>query len=342
MPPLAPTHLAPAAATPPAGLSDAIVATVAFFDCVDYPLTATEIHRWLWRCPARLADVLDALPALVAAGKLQQTNALYTLPGRGEIVWTRHERYRIAERKFARALAAVQLLRHIPSVQLVAVCNTAAYANARRGSDVDLFIITAPGRIWWTRLLTVLMLQVTGLRRHAAHVADRCCLSFYLAADRPDLAGVALTPHDPCLAYWVATHLPVFDRGGAFAAFWAANTWVHTLLPNATPRQPSAARTVGSREYRVGDCPLTPSPSPSRERVAEGRERGRLAVGPWLEHLAQRVQQPRLERWIARWPDRSGVAIGAQILKLHVTDRRAEHRAQWQERLGKCGVGSME
>lgn len=314
-------------------LPDAIVATVAFFDCVDYPLTATEIHRWLWKCPARLAGVLDALPAMVAAGRLQQVNAFYTLPGRGEIVWTRHERYRIAERKFARARRAVRLLRHIPGVRLVAVCNTAAYANARRGSDVDLFIITTSGRIWWTRLLTVLLLQVAGLRRHAAHVADRCCLSFYLAADRLDLADVALTPHDPCLAYWVATQAPVFDRGGVFAAFWEANAWACALLPNATPRQTSGLRTILPLLRQEGiEGSLKRPPRHPYQPPLTLRGGG---FGVWIEALAERLQRPRLQRWVSRWPDQSGVAIGAQILKLHVNDRRAEHRAQWLHRLAE-------
>lgn len=325
MQPLLQVQVSPAVLTLPAdaslSLADAIVATVAFFDCEDYPLTGTEIHRWLWRSSASLVQVLEALPVLVADGRLQQTDAFYTLPGREQIIWTRHERYRVAERKYAYARRAARLLRYLPSVRMVAVCNNAAYSNARAKSDIDLFIITAPGRVWWTRLWCVLLLQLAGLRRHGSRVADRCCLSFYLAADRLDIADLALRPQDPYLVYWLATLSPIYDRGGTFAAWWQANTWIREALPNATPRQTSSRRTVGS---------VLPPPN-----VGEGlRERGR-----WLENLAKRLQQPKLERWINRWADHSGVAVDDHILKLHVTDRRAEYRQQWLARLAKQGVG---
>lgn len=318
-------------AAPSVGLPDAIVATVAFFDCEDYPLTGTEIHRWLWRSSASLVQVLEALPVLVADGRLQQTDAFYTLPGREQIIWTRHERYRVAERKYAYARRAARLLRYLPSVRMVAVCNNAAYSNARAKSDIDLFIITAPGRVWWTRLWCVLLLQLAGLRRHGSRVADRCCLSFYLAADRLDIADLALPPLDPYLVYWLATLSPIYDRGGTFAAWWQANTWIRQALPNVTPRQISSRRMV-RHPGKVQD-----------QMNARRSDSGRGArMTDWLEQLAKRLQQPKLERWINRWADRTGVAVHDHILKLHVTDRRAEYRQQWLARLAKQGVGSME
>ncbi len=290
----------------------AILQTLAYFDVFDYPLTGVEVHKFLWRRKASLGAVLEALAAAEARGQIGRRFGYHCLPGRAAIVATRQQRYLMADVKHKKALRAARLLRLVPNVLLAGVCNNLAYGNARPESDIDLFIVTARGRIWLTRLLAVLTLQVFGLRHHGRRVANRCCLSFYVADDHLDISDIRLVPDDPYLCYWLATLTPMYDRGQTFPRLWAANRWVREFLPNAHPKLPSIRRRVPARPRRTLTLPL----------------------GAWLEAWVKRPQISHMAR-VGLHPRGTGVVISDSMLKLHTVDRRAAYREMWQRRGAK-------
>lgn len=290
-------------------LPQAILQTLAYFDVFDYPLTAVEVHKFLWRQKATLLEVLEILETMEAASQVGRRFGYACLPGREVLAETRWQRYLLAEPKYRRVLRAARWLRLLPDVHLIAVCNNLAYGNAKPESDLDLFIVSAPRRIWLTRLLVTGVVQLLGLRRHRDKIVDRCCLSFYVTADATDLCWFALAPHDPYLVYWLATLAIVYARPTAVEGFWRANGWVNEWLQNFQPRVMSARRTIRPRPWRL---PLG---------------------GVRLERLARRLQLDKMRRRRRQQPAGIGVVISDMVLKFHEEDRRESYRQQWQERL---------
>ncbi|TSC76269.1 MAG: hypothetical protein G01um101431_890 [Parcubacteria group bacterium Gr01-1014_31] len=296
-------------------LAAAVLRTLAYFDVFDYPLTALEVQRWLWRKRASASEVVQVLQQLEQARRLQRVHGYYHLPGRSAAVAARWQRYLDAELKFRRALRAAGWLRWLPAVRLVAVCNNAAYGNAKTESDIDLFIVVAPGRLWLTRLAVTVIMQLLGLRRHGGRIANRCCLSFYVTANAADLSRFSLAPDDPYLVYWLATLAVIYARAGEAESFWHANAWVKEWLPNGQPRLLSARRSV---------------PAPQHWLLPEG------SAG--LEYIARRLQRAKMATRERARASRLGVVISDDVLKFHEEDRRTAYRQQWEERCQAQGV----
>src|SRR5512141_1035817 len=114
-------------------LRRSLLATLAYFDLSDYPLTLTELKRYRYRFPEDRADekrpLADMLAALEAVGA-RTREGYWFLPGREAIVATRQRRYRLAEAKFRKARVVARFLRLLPPVRMVAVCNSLAVSNA--------------------------------------------------------------------------------------------------------------------------------------------------------------------------------------------------------------------
>src|SRR5688572_17855600 len=225
-------------------LRRSLAATLAYFDLFDYPLTLSELMRHRYRLPdepPRAAwSASDALAALDDAA-FGTKDGHWFLSGREATVDTRARRFRLAERKLARARRVASFLRYLPSVRLIAVCNSLAIANADVESDIDLFVVARPGTLWATRFAVVSALALLGLRPNDRSHADKVCMSFFVSEECTDLSRCALAPEDTYLRYWIATLLPLYDAGGAYDRFVGANAWVADRLPGFRATDVAAA-----------------------------------------------------------------------------------------------------
>ena len=299
------------------------LAALCYFDLFSYPLTTEEVRRFRycqhgggWRSgdgsrvaarPVGAQEVRDALKRL----PVSESRGFWFLSGRPAPVAERERRYRLAEPKFRRARRVAFLLGLLPSVRLAAVCNSLAWTHAHEDSDIDLFVVVRPGTIWVTRFLVAATLQLLGLRPDGRTQADRICLSFLVTEDYLDLARLALEPDDPYLRYWISSLVPLYDAGGVFEAFLAANRWVVDRLPGF------AAPQAGHRR-RVRSWPFVPLMPPMRR----------------LEGLARRWQLRHFPDSIRRTANLSSdVVVSDDILKFHVRDERRRIAREFEEKL---------
>ena len=65
----------------------------------------------------------------------------------------------------------------MPFVRMVALSGSLAHLNADGEADLDLFVITAPGRVWSVTLTTLLRARLLGWRR-------RLCLNYVVSERR--------------------------------------------------------------------------------------------------------------------------------------------------------------
>ncbi len=295
-------------------LEAAIFRTVAWFGLFDVPVTTFEIWKWLLKPDRRyaLSEVDAALSESVElATKLVQRDGFTATLGASipDLLDRRQERFLDAARKFKKLKAAARFMSAIPSVRAVAACNTLAWHQTTRESDIDLFVLCEPGTVWTTRLCLVTPCAL--LRRRPGEAAfDPFCFSFFLASDRLDLASLALKPEDPYLAFWSVSVVPVFDPDGLFDQYQTANDWTDGYLPNAHPH-------------------------PGHEQLRPGQNVPRLLPRVrFFEPLARRLQERKFPKAIRDLANRdSRVVLSNHMLKFHENDRRAEYRDRWHASL---------
>ncbi len=298
-------------------LRQSLLAALAYFDLFEYPLTLMELLRFRFggSADATASAVLEALDGASVGAK----DGYWFLAGRESTVETRRRRFRLAGEKYVRARTVVRWLRLLPSVRMVAVCNSLALANADTESDIDLFVVVRPGALWITRLLAVGALAVLGLRPTGESHADKVCMSFFVSEDAMDLSRLSIGPEDTYLRYWIATLVPLHDAGGIFASFLAANAWAADLLPGAPAAPLRAPRPV----VRSAGFLL-----PLLRRLDGPAKRLQLRMFP-----AEIAAAANLD---------SRVVVSDDILKFHVTDRRAYFERQFRERLRDISLAEVE
>ena len=199
------------------------------------------------------------------------------------------------------------LFRFLPGIRAVAACNNLAWFSTGPTSDIDLFIVVKPGRIWTTRFLLVVPFLLFGKR-------------FFLSEDRLSLTPFLLEGKDPYFAYWAASLIPVFDRGDIFENLFDQNRWMQSYLPNAFPRAVHRDCTAHN-QFRWDKACLVPTTNISR----------------FFESLTKRIQMryfPSVIRQMANQDTR--VVVNDHALKFHENDRREAFCQEHESRFQSC------
>ncbi|MFC1702865.1 hypothetical protein ACFLZO_00170 [Patescibacteria group bacterium] len=295
-------------------LRDAVAATLTYFDLFDYPLTLQELRRYLYRYPHEgdIAPTTTDLLRTLEDPAFGSMSGFYFLVGRSGIVAVRQKRFRMAERKYRRALAFARVTRFLPSVRLISVCNSLAISNAGDKSDIDMFLVVRPGTVWATRLLVAGTLSLLRLRPTKTRHADMFCISFYVSETNMNLASVALPDGDMYLRYWIASLIPIYDTGDMMRTLVEANRDLLSDIPAVRGEQIPTARMV----------PLAP--------------RWMSFLLPFLrliEPLARWFQMRKFPESIRAKANRdSRVRISDDMLKFHVNDRRSYFEEEFSKR----------
>ncbi len=210
-------------------LSESIAKVIVFFDLFDYPLSSYEIWQYL-DISADLSEIKDILDAGISG--IESENGFYFLVSRREIILERQRRYHFSANKFRLANRAVKLFRLIPYVEMVAVSNIIGSHNLRDGSDIDLFIVTSPRRLWLTRLFCAGVAKILGWRPTRETKRNRICLSFYASSNALDLSALRLGEEDIYFNYWLAGLVPIYDQNQIYHHLIEENGWLQRSLPN--------------------------------------------------------------------------------------------------------------
>lgn len=300
-------------------LQRSILATVAYFDLFDYPLTQAELWHNLWQPPVGVtfADVQITTSTLQ---QLRHQEGVITFIDRAYLTQVRAERYLESDRKYKKRLPYIRLLTYLPWVQAIFIVNSLAYYNASEQSDIDLLIVAQTGKIWTTRFFTTAFAKILGLRPRPDHTKDTLCLSFYLTADATNLQTLNTNIADAHQAYWLSHIYPVYDPSNIIARLIQTNLWLKQLLP----------------------FQLTPVSHPKR-----------MIKQTWLHHVAQsllgvcasetvlkKIQlavMPKKLKTLNQNPEQL-VIMSPELLKFHTRDPRPELEQKWLERIKKYSV----
>ncbi len=310
-------------------LKEEILKTMIWFDLFSHPLTTYEIFKYL-NLPSSLSEIIKALNEL--ADKIKNKNGFYYLNNRENIVDERFKRLNYFNNKVKKAKRFVNLISRLPFVRGVAVSNIIGDHNLKKGSDIDLFIISSKNRIWLTRFFCVFIAKILHLRPNKKTKENKICLSFYISEDNLNLNKYLLNPRDLYFVYWIANLQIIFSRNNVWQKFWSANIWLKKYLPNFSfPLLFSKTEDNNKLEIEsnisidelIDDKFLSP---------------GRPSF--WLENIFKKIQLKLMPTELKNQshlvnPRASGVILSNNIIKLFLEDKRSFFIEQYEENIRK-------
>jgi hypothetical protein len=227
-----------------------VLATLVYYDVLDYPLTSFEVFKYLVN-PARinesanpvgeieLLSVIKELDSLVKAKIISELNGYYFLPGRQEIYTGRINREKIAAKKWKKLIRISNWLQVAPFVRGLFVSGSMAIDNPEHHSDFDVLVIIRSGRLYLGRMFISLIPSIIGARRkHYDRVApDKFCFNHYIT-DK----DMAIKHESIYNAQSYASLRPLFIDKKVFDEFYRANTWINRYVYNFKPSGPLIRR----------------------------------------------------------------------------------------------------
>jgi len=295
----------------------AILRTIIFFDLFNYPLTNWEIWQYL-NLEINLVLSEKAVADLVLVGTLSQKDGFYFLPDREEIISIRRERYNFANYKIKLARRATKLFKWLPSVKLVAVANLIGHHNLRNESDIDIFIVSSPNRLWLTRLFCTGLMKITKQRPTKECKRNKMCLSFYASADGLAMESLRFKPSDPYFDYWFLGLYPIYDNDKYLAYLRFKNPWLKESFPNSLLLRENFPDNYFSKNWL--DLVLY---------------YGANILNLWAKKIQLMILPKKLKELVNK---NAGVVLSDQILRFYLQDKRQEFLDKYNQRLAEFNL----
>ncbi len=291
-------------------LKERVYATLVFFDLFDRPLTLDEIYHY------RLGNIekRELENFLQNDHRILLKEGLYFFADRKNVFENFLEKQIISRKLWRKVGFFLPIIRLVPFVRLVAVCNTLAFDAPTLDSDIDLFIITKKGRIFLTRTIVTLLFSILGVRRHGNKIAGRFCLSFYLADDALDIHSIKLD-NDVYLPFWMAS-LKVFFGRQCHLDFLKSNNWLTAFFDREL--EPDLQVLKKEPWFAVFG------------RFGEFVFGGKL--GDLIELKLKNFYQKRFQKNKNALGDDASIVVNSSMLKFHNIDRRKDIMESFKKR----------
>lgn len=303
-----------------------ILATVVYYDGLNYPLTAFEIWKYLIRSDYHLArgasvkitlaQVLKKLAEKNLFNFLDHCNGFYFLRGRNELIPRRIKNGKISVDKIKKLRRVAWWLRFVPFVRMVAISGALAMKNARASSDLDLFIVFKAGKIWTGRTLVTGLVHILGLRRHGKKIANRVCLNFFVTDESLEVITKDLFSASEYMFLFPLYGFDLYNK------FQIKNRWIAKMKP----------------AYALTEIqPLTTLGDSSWMRIS--RDLGEIVLAPkCLENYLKKVEKKRIAQNPKTLQEGSLVYAGDDALVFLPDPHGPKIFEKFKEKLGQLEV----
>jgi predicted nucleotidyltransferase len=236
-------------------LEKAIVNTLQYHGLFEYPLERDEIWKYLiFKLPITNYQFsikhsisndqfTNELKKLRENKRVGYKRGYYFLTGKEKTVGLRLKREKFSKKKIKIAKKVAKILGKTPWVKMIGISGALAMNNCDEDDDIDLMVITAENKLWTTRFLCVVILELLGVRRRPSDrgFRDKVCLNMLidetaleLGREKPASAkGFGEARRNLYTAHEIAQMKMIFDRDNTYKRFLIANKWVRKYLPNA-------------------------------------------------------------------------------------------------------------
>jgi len=292
-------------------ISQAILRALVYADLFGYPLTLDQVQKYLVGLVASKEEIVTALNGdpwlrehvIWAPPYLMLKDSLGGIENR-------LTRERASKQLWPQALHYASWIASLPFVRMVAITGALAIGNPRdQSDDIDLMLVTDPGRVWLTRLWTV------GITRLVKLWGVNLCPNYVLSLNALQLRERSLfTAHEQ------AQMQPVYGQE-VYQKLVAANPWTKDFLPNAFEPENDGRPTVQvhRRLKKIG------------ERLFGGK------LGDALERWEYKRKAPKLSAE-ARAMGSTAACFDAERCKGHMHDYGARVSRALAKHLRRLGL----
>ncbi|MEK7452775.1 MAG: hypothetical protein AAB614_00920 [Patescibacteria group bacterium] len=167
-------------------LKQSILSTLAHYEAErGLPLSTFEIYKYLHKGSFDriiLSQIIIELQKIIKNdGVIKNKNGFFSLNEIEEKCRDRIYRDKLSIKKWRKTKKIISLMQSIPFIKSISVSGSLSMNNIFLNSDIDLFIITKKGKIWTTRTLSMLLIQLIGQRRHNKKIDNKICLNYYIS-----------------------------------------------------------------------------------------------------------------------------------------------------------------
>jgi hypothetical protein len=215
----------------PGLLAESILKTLLYFDLFQYPLTIREIYVHLPTNHVSEKKVVEELHALVSRSLIYQLGEFFSIQRNTSLSQRRIEGNRLAVRGMSLARKQAARIARFPFVRAVMISGSLSKGYMDKNSDLDFFIITAPGRLWIARTFLVAYKRLFLLNSHKYF-----CVNYFIDSDH-----LEIEEKNRFTATELATLIPLSGLDH-YENLIRINSWLLKFIPNY--QRPSGQSTI--------------------------------------------------------------------------------------------------
>nr|MDD3720756.1 hypothetical protein [Candidatus Gracilibacteria bacterium] len=201
----------------------------------------------------------------------------------------------IEKKLIDKTIKYIKYVKWIPGLKMIAIGNSVAMNSANNESDIDLFIVTAPNRLWIARILITFIFQILGVRKTNKFHKERFCLSFFCTTNALNFENIAIE-NDIYLYNWIFYLKPILNYDSTYEKFINENSkWIDI--------------TIQSNKYKI-----------------QNNKNEKNIFLDSLEQIIKSIFLPKTKKTFERLGRPFGVIINNEMLKFHNNDKRIEIR----------------
>ncbi len=345
----------------PTQLEKQIIATVVYYDILNYPLTSFEIFLYLIKDKdskgskyllSKIVNVLDDSeflkenlgqklgfyflndyrgfhsPVRAVEPRLQDFASTVSQPCRTmelslDIVQERLGRKKIADDKWKKAKKIFWIMQIIPFTKLVMASGSFALGNTRKDSDIDLMIVAQKGRIWTVRTFFTILTFVLGVRRYKNKTEDKICLNHYITDQSLRIPFESL--YTVQLYYHILSVYNSKKDKAMFRKFQEANAWMKNYLENYEFSEIESCRSI-KRNRTLGLV------AKSFEFILFGK------IGDYFEKKMSKIQSERIKKDPLNLKKGGRITISDDQLEFHPDSHESHIIPKFNQKMQELGI----
>jgi predicted nucleotidyltransferase len=196
----------------------------------------------------------------------------------------------------SRAIRYTRILSLIPFVRFVGLNGSLARGCSSKKSDIDLLIVTHPGRIYTVRLFATIILALTPWRRRPNNVAGKICLNCFLSENHLNICPECKS-NEKKVALSNLALVPLFDLGNVYEKFQHENVWMKNYLIEKKKKN-FPIRSLKNKKFL----------QTIKEKICF------TSLGDWFEHWQMNYQTTRILRGKKQVDE---IYVSTDFIKLH-------------------------
>jgi hypothetical protein len=201
--------------------SQSAIKALLYYDIFNYPLTSNEIFSTLSTNHTTEKEIQVALNKLCEEGYIYKFENFYCVQNNEALIERRKKGNQEADKLMHLAQRKAKFIHLFPFVRSVMASGSLSKNYMDDKSDLDFFVITAPGRLWIARMLLILYKRIFLLNSH-----KHFCINYFVDEDHLEIEEKNIFT-----ATELATLIPLAGKS-YYPLLFQTNKWISKFLPN--------------------------------------------------------------------------------------------------------------